>query len=358
MTKCVNRLGLSGELNLTYGAVNYALVRAVSGTGGSNLVLLNCLSSGVTECINRLGLSGELNLTCGAVNYALVRACYGTGGSNLVLLNCLSSGMSKRLTGGSATNLTGLSGYTVGILPGVSVRIDRSGIDNSATALNGTVELLETGIITSGISNLFPLLSGGVAERCNNLLCKSNLITASTYSTVGQAVGGTGSCIAGYSFISVTECLALSGLTQGTSLGSKAGSLYPNMLEGLALFNITLRTMLSTVARCGDPDMAESLAAGSTAKGTGSRGLTICSCPLMVQRSALSLITEGTYLGSFTGSLCPCMRKSFTFSSSAGTSLRCLTGSLHPIVHMLRLRLFTKEGRKLIARSKCEQKDQ
>jgi hypothetical protein len=129
------------------------------------------------------------------------------------------------------------------------------------------------------------------------------------------------------------------------------------VLEGLALYNITVCAVLSAVAGCGDPEVSLSLAAGNSAKGTGSGSITVCFNPLVVKSRALRLITEGTYLRRATGCLCPSMGKSFTFGSSAGTSLRCLTGSLHPVVHVLRLRLFTKEGRKHVARSKCKQKD-
>ena len=192
----------------------------------------------------------------------------------------------------------------------------------------------------------------------NNLLRKSGYATNGTYGTVGQTVLSTRSRITGNGLVGVAESRTFGCLTQSTGLGSQAGCFYPNVLEGLALYSITVCAVLSAVARCGDPEVSLCLTAGSAAKATGSGGLTVCAYPVMVKSSALSCITEGTYLGRATGCFRPCVGELFTFGSSAGTSLRCLTGSLHPVVHVLRLRLFTKEGRKHVARSKCHQKDQ
>ena len=115
--------------------------------------------------------------------------------------------------------------------------------------------------------------------------------------------------------------------------------------------------MLCAYARCGNPGVAKRIAACGSAKGTCSGSVAIRLRPYVVKRIALRSITEGTYLGRATGCFRPSMGKLLTFGSSAGTSLRCLTGSLHPIVHMFRFRLFTKERRELVTRNKCKQKD-
>ena len=385
MAKCINGVALSGELSVTPYTVCSDVVRTCCFTSRSNfffLLFLACLTSyysafnvstngtgrrsltssvahGMAKLGNGIGVTGKLVATSSAVYYLVIRTCCCASRSNFLILNGSSLGVTENgnssSLGGSTADGTFLmlcalfvTGSCLILNPvglGMTKRSDRLGVENCGT--NSTFLMLATCGSTSRLKVYDPT-TVGVTESGNDLLCKSGLTANSTYSTVGQTVFFTGCRIAGYGLVSVTECGAIGFLTQSTGLGSQASSFCPNVFEGFALFQITSCTVLCAVAGCGDPDVAECLTACYTAKGTSCGSLTIRLNPLVVESRALRLITEGTYLGGTTGCFRPSMGELFTFSSSAGTSFRCLTGSLHPVVHMFRFRLFTKEGRKLV----------
>jgi hypothetical protein len=365
LAKRINYVFLLGIACLTgyYSTFNVS----ANGTGGRSLT--GSVAHSVTESGNGNSVTSELVAAGSTVNYFVIRTVSGTGRSYVVLynrsrLNVAEYGNSRGLGGNATygTNLMLSALFVTGSLEiydpvrlGVAESGKRFGV-KKCTA-DGTFLMLATKIGTVGLC-IYDPIGCGVTGSGNDLLRKSGNATNGTYKTVGQTVLSTRSRITGNSLLGVAECRTVGSLTQSTSLGSQAGCIFPNVLEGLALYSITVCAVLSAVARCGDPEVSLCLTAGSTAKSTGSGGLTVCAYPVMVKCSTLGCVTEGTYLGRATGGVRPSMGELFTFGSSAGTSLRCLTGSLHPVVHMLRLRLFTKERWEHIARSKCHQKDQ
>ena len=395
VTKCINSIVLTANLYFTPYTVGSDVVGACFLTLRINLVLglgiaglmngyitlgmsangtgSGCLAGSaghlVAKCRNRNGIASELTVTGGTLDNLFVRTLVLTIGSYVILLGRSTCGVTKNRNksslGGYATNgtflvlltlfITGSRNVLDPVSLGVTKRGKRLSIKNDTT--NGTFLMLASEVVTVG-SEIYDPVALGMTGSGNNVLRKSGLATNGTYGTVGQAVFSTGSSIAGNGLVSVTERGSVNYLTQSTESGGQAGCFFPNVFEGLTLSNITSCAVLRAVAGCGDPDVAECLTADFAAKATGSGSLTICLFPLVVKCRSLRQVTEGTYLGRATGCFRPCMRKLFTFGSSAGTSLRCLTGSLHPVVHVLRLRLFAKERRKLVARSKCQQKDQ
>jgi hypothetical protein len=152
----------------------------------------------------------------------------------------------KSSLGGDAANGTNLMLATLSIAGRLniydpitfSVTESRDGFSIKECLTYGTFLMLASKLGTSGIKITDPIACS-VAGSGNELLCESGLLTNGTELTVGKTVLGTGSCVAGNIYFSVTESFALSFLTYITCLGSQASRFCPIMTESFALFNIT-----------------------------------------------------------------------------------------------------------------------
>ena len=93
VTECVNGYGFSRNLCVTYGTVNYGVVRAVVGTIGCYLIFLNRFALGMSGCGTSYSLSRKFCVTYGTVDHAVVADAYSTVAKRNIFYNVLALSM-------------------------------------------------------------------------------------------------------------------------------------------------------------------------------------------------------------------------------------------------------------------------
>ena len=176
LTGGINGYGLSGELHVTYGTLNYGFIASRNSAGGSNHVFLNSGALGVTGSIHVSSLSGELSVTYGTVNYHIVAAAYSTGGIYVIFLNRISGSMS------ACANLIATVGVTAGAgVGGVAA------IGTGRSCNDGVILVLRRYLSESAeVEHVIVFIKGNDLNRvlCANLKIADDVVVSSRVNCV------------------------------------------------------------------------------------------------------------------------------------------------------------------------------
>ena len=176
LTGGINGYGLSGELHVTYGTLNYGFIASRSSAGGSNHVFLNSGALGMAGSIHVSSLSGELSVTYGTVNYHIVAAAYSTGGIYVIFLNRISGSMS------ACANLIA----TVGITAGAGVG-GVAAIGTGRSCNDGVILVLRRYLSESAeVEHVIVFIKGNDLNRvlCANLKIADDVVVSSRVNCV------------------------------------------------------------------------------------------------------------------------------------------------------------------------------
>ena len=176
LTGGINGYGLSGELHVTYGTLNYGFIASRNSAGGSNHVFLNSGALGMAGSIHVSSLSGELSVTYGTVNYHIVAAAYSTGGIYVIFLNRISGSMS------ACANLIA----TVGITAGAGVG-GVAAIGTGRSCNDGVILVLRRYLSESAeVEHVIVFIKGNDLNRvlCANLKIADDVVVSSRVNCV------------------------------------------------------------------------------------------------------------------------------------------------------------------------------
>ena len=224
-----NGYGSSADFVLAFcnGAVNNLVVRAGCGTGRINKVLSNCLSRSMSNLVNRVSSAAKLCLTYGTVNYIVVRTCSCASRSLFVFSHRLSRRMAgsrnciccvsvATSTSVSCVTIFGTSGFGYNRIVGVTESINGYGLSANLCVANCTISyiIIRTCVYTIGSNIVF--YSNFTFGVCN--LLNSDSFTAkffATNGTVNYVVVRTGFGTGGSIFVFLS---CFSGSVTGSSL--------------------------------------------------------------------------------------------------------------------------------------------